>query len=156
MSSDLEDRNEANDWKNTNSHEGELVIAYDTNAGNNRLRPRIFYELYMGPNDDGNVNLIYKLSTDQTLLTMKYQAVPVPKDLIKVMNKTDASNNKIHMNHFDRNHSIVQDNHSNNNNNNGCTHFNNENNSIDVHYDELDSSQQLNDMDSNKIVYQEN
>ena len=30
LSSDLEDPNEANDWKSSNSHKGELVIAYDT------------------------------------------------------------------------------------------------------------------------------
>ena len=54
MSSDLEDQNEADDWKSTNSHEGELVIAFGTNSGNNALRPRIFYALYIGPNNDGN------------------------------------------------------------------------------------------------------
>ena len=32
LNSDLEDPNEADDWKSTNSYEGELVITYDTNA----------------------------------------------------------------------------------------------------------------------------
>ena len=32
LNSDLEDPNEADDWKSTNSHKGELVIAYNTNA----------------------------------------------------------------------------------------------------------------------------
>ena len=48
LSSDLEDSNKTDDWKSTNSHKGELVIAYDTNAGNNTLRPRTFYALYIG------------------------------------------------------------------------------------------------------------
>ena len=47
LSSRLEDPNKANDWKSTNSHEGELVIAYDTNAGNNTLCTRIFYAFYI-------------------------------------------------------------------------------------------------------------
>ena len=64
LSYDLEDLNEANEWKSTNSHEDELVIAYNTNAVNNTLRPKIVYALYIGPNDDGNGHLIYKLSTD--------------------------------------------------------------------------------------------
>ena len=62
LSSDLEYLNEANDWKSTNSHKIELVIAYDTKAGNNTLRPRLFYTLYIKPNDDSNS--LYKLSTD--------------------------------------------------------------------------------------------
>ena len=63
LSSDLEDLNEADNWKSTNSHEGELVIAYNNNNRNNALRPRIFYTLYIGPNDDGNDHLIYELLT---------------------------------------------------------------------------------------------
>ena len=79
MSSDLEDPYEANEWKSANSHKSELVIAYDTNAVNNSLHPRIFYTLYIGSNDDGDGHLIYKISTDKILVTMKYQSVPVPE-----------------------------------------------------------------------------
>ena len=64
LSSDLEDPNEANDWKSTNSHKNELVIAYDTKAENNTLRPRVFYALYIEQNNDGNGHLVYTLSTD--------------------------------------------------------------------------------------------
>ena len=84
LNSDLKDPNEADDWKSTNSHKGELVIAYDTKAGNNALRPRIFYALYVGTNNNGNGHLIYKLSTDQILVTMKYQSVPVCHALVLV------------------------------------------------------------------------
>ena len=88
-------------------------MTYNTNAGNNSLCPRIICVLYIRPNNDGNGHLIYKLSTDQILVTMKYQSVPLPEDLIKAMNKTDSSDNKIQVNHSNGDHSIVQDNHSN-------------------------------------------
>ena len=47
MSSDLEDPNEADDWKSTNSHKGKLVIAYNTKDGNSTLHPRVFYALLL-------------------------------------------------------------------------------------------------------------
>ena len=156
LSSDLKDPSETKKWKSTNSDKDELVIACNTNAVNNTLRPRIFYVLCIALNDNGNGHLIYKLSTDQILVTMKYQSVYVSEVLIKAVNKTNSSNNKIHVDHFDNNYFIVPDNHSNIGNNKGCTHFNDENNSKDESYDELDSSQQLNGMESNKIVEQEN
>ena len=72
LSSDLEDQNEAIDWNSTNSHKSELVIAYDNNIGNKKLRPRVFYALYIKPSDNGNGYLIYRLSTDQILVTNEY------------------------------------------------------------------------------------
>ena len=74
LSSDLEDPNEADDWKSTNSHKGELVkyIAYNTTTGINELCPRIFYALCIGPSNNGNGHLIYRISTNQILVTMKY------------------------------------------------------------------------------------
>ena len=93
---------------------------------------------------------------DQILVTTKYQSVSIPKDLIETINETNLSNNKIQVDHFDSDHSIIRDDHFNNNNDKGRTHFNNEDDSEDESYDELDSSQQLNGMESNKIVDQEN
>ena len=69
--SDLEDQNEAINWKSTNGHEGELVIVYDNKVGDKTLRPRTFYVLYIVPNDNGNGLLIFKLSTKQILITIK-------------------------------------------------------------------------------------
>ena len=146
LSSDLEDPNQADGWKSTNSEKGELVIAYDTNTGNNTLRPRIFYELYIGPNNEGNGHLIYKLSIDQILVTMKYQSVPIPEDLINTMNKIDSSDNKIQIDHFDSDQSIVWDNHSNNNDNDSQTPNNDVDNSEGGSHGKSDSSQQLNDL----------
>ena len=156
MSSNLENPYETNERNSTNSHKGELVIAYNTNPINSTLCPRLFYALYIGPNNGDNSHLIYKLSTDQILVTIKYQSVPVPKDLIEAVNETDSSDNKIHVNHFNNDYFIVQDNHSNIINNNGPTHFNDENNSEDESYDKLDGSQQLNGIELNKTVEQEN
>ena len=95
LSSHLEDPNKGNDWKSTNSHKGELVIAYDTNTGNNTLHLRIFYVLYIGPNDDSDDHLTYKLSKSQILVTMKYQLRPAPEDLLKAIRGIDPSDNKI-------------------------------------------------------------
>ena len=50
---------------------------------------------------------------------MTYQPIHVPEDLIEAINKMDSSNNKIQVDHFDSNHSIVQDGHSNNNKDSG-------------------------------------
>ena len=112
--------------------------------------------LYIGPNDNSNGHLIYKLSTDQIIVTMKYQSVPVPEDLIKAINETDPCDNKIQVDHFNSNHSIVQDDYSNNSKDDGRTHFNDGDNSEDESYDELDCSQHLNGVEPNRIVNQEN
>mmetsp|Transcript_55032 Transcript_55032/g.61536 ORF Transcript_55032/g.61536 Transcript_55032/m.61536 type:complete len:406 (+) Transcript_55032:52-1269(+) len=123
-SSDLEDQNEAVGWKSTNGHKGELVVAYDNRIENKTLRPRVFYALYVRPNNDDNRHLIYRLSTDQKLVTKEYQSVPVPEDLIEAISKTDSYGNKNQVNRFDNNHSIVQNYHPNNNNDYGCIHSN--------------------------------
>ena len=56
------------------------------------------------------------------------------------MNKTDSSDNKIQVNHFDSNHSIVRDDHSNNNEDDGHTHSIDKDYSEDESYDEFDGS----------------
>ena len=87
--------------------------------------------MYIKPNKDGNGHLIYKLYTDQILVTMKYQSVPVPEDIIKAMKGTDSFDNKIQINHFNIEHSIVRDDHSNNNHNDYQTSSNDKDNSED-------------------------
>ena len=112
----------------------------------------MFYSLYIKPNDDNNGHLIYDLSTDKIVVTMNYQSVPVPKDLIKAMNKTDSSNNKIRIDHFYIEQSIVQENYSNNNDYKSHTPNNSKDNSEDGNTDELDNSQHPDDMILDKIV----
>ena len=144
--------NKTNDWKTRNNHEDKLVITYDTNDWNNTLYSRTFYGLYIWSSDNSDGHLIFKISTYQILVTMTYQLIHVPEDLVEVINKTDSSNNKVQVNHFDSNHYIVQDNYSNNNKDDGHTPRNDKDNSKDESHDELDSSPQLIDMKSNKIV----
>ena len=62
--------------KTTNNHEGELVMAYGNNVRNSTLRPRTFYMICLGPNDNIIGHLIFKLSTKQILITMIDSKVP--------------------------------------------------------------------------------
>ena len=155
MRSHLEDSNEANDWKTTNSHECELVMVYDNYNENNTLGPKIFFALYIRLNDHSNSHLIFKLSTKQILATINWQPIHAPGDLIEAINEEDLFNNKIQTNYFDSDHFILQDNHSDKYRDDIQNHFYNENNSEDENYDELDNSQQINDMESNTIIDQE-
>ena len=107
MNYNLEDPYRTDDWKSTNSHKSELVIAYNNKAGNNTLHPKVFYALYIKPNGDNNGHLIYDLSRDKIVVTTNYQSVPVPTDLFEPTNRTESSNNKIQVDHFDIKQSIV-------------------------------------------------
>ena len=127
-------------------------MATPNKAGNNTLHPKMFYPLYIEPNDDNKGQLIYDLSTDKIVVTIKYQSVPVPGDLIEPINKIDSSNNKIHVYHFDIKQFTVQQNYSNNNDYESRTPNNNKNNSEDRNTDELDNSQHLDDLILDKIV----
>ena len=151
LSSDLEDPNGADDWKSTNSHKSELVITYNNKTGNNTLHPKVLYIVYW-TNGDNNGHLIYKLSTNQILVTMKYQPVPVPEDLIELTNKTDSSGNKIRINNFDIKQSIVWHNYSNKNEYDSQIPNNNKDNYEDRDTDELANSQHLDDLKLNKMI----
>ena len=87
---------------------------------------------------------------------MKYQSVPVTEDLIETTNKTDSSDNKIRINHFDIKKSIIRDNHSNTNKYDSQTPNNNKDNSEDKSHDKLNSSQHQEHLKSNEIVDHEN
>ena len=71
---------------------------------------------------------------------------------MEAISETGSSDNKVQVNHIDSDHSIVQNNHSNNNNDDGRINYNNKDDSEDESYDELDGSQLINNMESNKIV----
>ena len=135
---DLEKSYRTNDLKSTNSHKGELVIAYNNKVGSKTLYPRILYALYIRPNDIGNGHLIYRLSTDQILVTKEYQSVPVSDDLIEAINETNLYDNKIQVIHLKGNHSIAQDDYSGKHNKKGHTHINDTNTSEDKSCNELD------------------
>ena len=104
---DLEDQYETNDWKSTKCHKSELIIGDNNKARNNTIHPKVFYALYIKPNDDNNSHLISDLSRDKIVVTTNYQSVPVPADLFEPTKRTDSSNNKIQVDHFDVKHPIV-------------------------------------------------
>ena len=76
-------------------------MAYNNNNGNNTIHHRKFYALYIGPNDNGNSHLIFKLPMKQILVTMKYQ---IYEHLIEAINEEDSFHNKIQTNHFNSDH----------------------------------------------------
>ena len=137
-SSDLEDQNKAVNRKSTNGHEGKIVVADDNKVGNRTLWPRVFYALYVRPNNNGNGHLIYRLSMDQVLVTKDYQSVPVPEDLIEATSETESYDYNNQTNSFKVNHSIVKDDCSNNKNDYSWIHPNDKRDSEDKSYDELD------------------
>ena len=73
-----------------------------------------------------------------------------------MINETDSSNNKIQVDRVNSEDSIVQDNHSNNNKDHGQNQSKDKDNSIDKSHGKLDSSQQLYNIELNKIIGQEN
>ena len=154
----IEDLNKTYDWKITNNHEGELMMAYDTNAGSEILYQRTFYALYIGPNNDNIGHLIFELSTKQLLTKMKYQPVPVPvpENLFKTINETDSFTTKIQIDQFDSDRFTAQDEHFNNTKDDDETQSNNVDNTEDESYNKLDSSQPLDYIESNTMFHQEN
>ena len=152
---DLEESYRIDDWKSLNSHKGELDIAYNTKFEYKTLHPRVFYVLYIRPNDVDNGHLIYGLSTDQILVTKEYQSIHMPENLIEAISETSSSDNKIQVIHFNNGQAIIQDDQSNNHNKNGHIHINHTNNPEDESHKELNSSPQLGGMKPNKIVDQE-
>ena len=85
LSSDLEDL----DRNSTDSHEGELIIADDNKVEYKALCSKIFYTLYVKPNEEFFGHLIYRLSTNHIVVTKDYQTVPIPKDPVDTVCESD-------------------------------------------------------------------
>ena len=107
LCSDLEDPNGNKYWKNTNSHKSELIIAYNNTARDNTLHPKVFYALYIKTIGNNNGHLIYDPLRGKIAVTTDYQLVPVPVDQFEPTNRTESSNNKIQVDHFDIKQSII-------------------------------------------------
>ena len=122
LSSDLEDL----DWNSTNSHKGELIITYNNKVRYKTLRPRAFYALYVKPNEKGNGYVIYRLSTNQIVVTKDCQTVPVPVDIGNTVCKSDPYENKSQVKDVDTIISIIYNDQSTNYNNNNHSSINNE------------------------------
>ena len=65
---------------------GELVMTYDVTADNKTTIPRAFYALYIGPNDSGTVYQAFKLSTIWMVTSPKCKPIPIPDNVIEVVN----------------------------------------------------------------------
>ena len=65
---------------------GEFVLAYDVKSNSKTLKPRALYALYIGPNDEGTGQSVFKLSTKTMLITHRYKPIPMPDNVIAVVN----------------------------------------------------------------------
>ena len=65
---------------------GELVMAYDTTSDNKTTTPRAFYALYIGPDDGGTGHQVFKLSNKRMIATPKCRHVPMPDNVIEIVN----------------------------------------------------------------------
>ena len=66
---------------------GELVLAYDVQSNNKMSKPRAFYALYIGPNDGGTGHSVFKLSTKTMIVTPRCKPIPMPNNVIAVVNQ---------------------------------------------------------------------
>ena len=62
-------------------------MAYDTTSDNKTTTPRAFYALYIGPNDGGTGHQVFNLSNKEMITTPKCKPVPMPDDVIEVVNE---------------------------------------------------------------------
>ena len=99
--------------------------------------------MYIKPNGDNNSHLIYDLSRDMIVVTTHYQSVPVPADIFEPTNRTEPSNNKFQVDHFDIKQPTVQMDNPNNNECKSQTPNNNKDDSEDWDTDALGNSQHL-------------
>ena len=65
---------------------GELVMAYDVTADNKTTIPRALYALYIRPNDSGTGHQVFKLSTMRMVTSPKCKPIPMPDNVIEVVN----------------------------------------------------------------------
>ena len=66
---------------------GELVLAYNVTSNNKTSKPRAFYALYIGPNDAGTGHSVFKLGTKSMIVTPRCKPIPMPDDVIQLINQ---------------------------------------------------------------------
>ena len=66
---------------------GELVLAYDVKTDNKTSKPRAFRALYIGPNDAGTSHSVFKLATKKMIVTLRCKPIPMPGNMIIVINQ---------------------------------------------------------------------
>ena len=78
----------------------------------------------------------------QILTTLKYKPVPMPENLIEVINEMDSFTTIIQINHFDNDHYTTQEDHFDNAQDDDQAQYDDVDNSEHESYNELDRSQQ--------------
>ena len=68
---------------------GELVLAYDVLSNNKASKPRAFYALYIGPNDGNTGHSVFKLSSKKMIITPICKPIPMPDNVIEVVNQME-------------------------------------------------------------------
>ena len=66
---------------------GELVLAYAVRLNNKTSKPRAFYALYIRTNNGGTGHSVFKLSTKSMIVTPRCNPVPMPDNVIEVVNQ---------------------------------------------------------------------
>ena len=56
-------------------------------ASNKTIDPRVFFVLYIGPNDSGTGHIFFKLATKQLVTTLNCKPKPMAKDIVEVVNE---------------------------------------------------------------------
>ena len=65
---------------------GEFLLAYDVKSNNRTSKPRAFHVLCIGPNDAGTGHSVFKLATKNMIVTPRCKPIPMPNDVIQVIN----------------------------------------------------------------------
>ena len=66
---------------------GELVLACDVKSDNKTHKPRAYHALCIGPNNAGTGHSVFKLVTEDMIVTPRCKPIPIPDDVIKVINQ---------------------------------------------------------------------
>ena len=74
---------------------GELVLEYDEKLNNKISKPRAFYALYIGPNDGGTGHSVFKLSTKATIIIPRCKPIPMPDNVIELVNQIGEDNGSL-------------------------------------------------------------
>ena len=66
---------------------GELVLAYNVKSDNKISKPRVLHTLYIRHNDVGTGHSVFKLATKKMIVIPRCKPIPMPDDVIEVINQ---------------------------------------------------------------------
>ena len=62
-------------------------------VSNKTTDPRVFFGLYIGPNDSSTSHIEFKLVTKRLVITLKYKPKPMAEDIVEVVNEMGKQKN---------------------------------------------------------------